>query len=57
MLRSPSPLPVEIAQHDADARELLTQVIIQISRDPRALLFLRIDQPAGEILILSVRLT
>src|SRR6185295_18844844 len=50
-------LPLEIAQHDGDARELLTQVIVEISRDARTLLFLRMDQPASEILILLIRLT
>ena len=47
-------LALEPAQHDADAGELLAHVVVQVARDARPLLFLRVDQAAGEILVLFV---
>jgi hypothetical protein len=44
----------EAAQDDADARQLLAHVVVQVAGDARALLLLGVDQAAGEVAILLV---
>ena len=44
--------PFHVAQHDRQSGELLTQVVVQVTRDAGALQFLRVDQPAGKVLVL-----
>ena len=43
---------LEAAQHDGQPGELLAQVVVQVACDARALRFLRVIRPAGEILVL-----
>lgn len=45
-------LVLEPAHHDAETGQLLADIIVQLARDARALLFLRVDQAAGQIAIL-----
>jgi hypothetical protein len=45
-------LALEATQDDPHAGELLTHVVVQVAGDAATLLFLNLDQTAGEILIL-----
>jgi hypothetical protein len=43
---------LDAAQHDRQSGDLLTQVIVQVACEARTLEFLRVDQPADEVLVL-----
>ena len=45
---------LETTEGDRHTRQLLADVVVQIPRDPRPLDILRLDQPAGQILNLSM---
>ena len=47
-------LALEATQHDAEAAELLTQVVVQVAGDAGPLGVLRFDQPAGQVLDLLI---
>ncbi len=49
-------LVLEATQDDGHARELLAQVVVQVPRDTRAFVLLGVDQAAGEVRVLLVRL-
>ena len=45
---------LEAAEGDRQAGQLLAHVVVQIARDPRTLGILGLDQPAGQVLDLSM---